>query len=119
VGFYKAVEDQVPDQKGIETLKKTIGQNEKEFKKVDSKINRLVDAYTDGKMDPEIYSKKEAELLEIWDQINSELEIQRTKLKRLPDIEKLKAGAKKVRRQLLKYYSSPERLRDMSYDEKW
>jgi hypothetical protein len=118
VGFYKAVEDQVPDQKGIETLKKTIAQNEKELKKVGSKIDRLVDAYTDDKMNAEIYSKKETELLEIRDTINSELKMQRAKLNRLPDIEKLMAGAKKMRRQLLEYYSSPERLRDMSYDEK-
>ena len=119
VGFLKAIEDKIPDKKGIEALKKTIVQNEKELKKVDSKINRLVDAYLDGKMDKEIYSIKEAELLEIKDGIVAELNKQQAKLDRLPNIEKLKAEGKKLRSKLLKYYKSPNRLNDMSYDEKW
>jgi Skp family chaperone for outer membrane proteins len=119
VGFLKAIEDQMPDKKGVEMLKKTIAQNEKELKKIDAKIYRLVDAYTDGKMNKEIYSKKEAELLEIESGIVAELNKHQAKLDRLPNIEKLKAEGKKVRSKLLKYNKSPKRLNDMSYDEKW
>jgi hypothetical protein len=118
-GFLKALEDEMPNKKGVETLKKTIAQNEKELQKIDAKIERLVDAYLDGKMGKEIYAKREAELSEIKDSVTTELERQRTKLKSLPNFQTLKAEAKKVRSQLLKYYKSPERLNDMSYVEKW
>jgi hypothetical protein len=118
-GFLKALEDLMPDKKGVEALKKTIAQNEKESQKIDAKIERLVDAFTDGKMNKEIYHKKESELLEIQDDIATELEKQQAKLERLPNIDTLKAEAKKVRSQLLKYYKSPKRIADMGYDEKW
>jgi hypothetical protein len=118
-GLLKAIEDQMPDKKGIEELKKTIAQNQKELKKLDIKINRLVDAYTNGKMNKEIYFKKESELLEIKDGIVAELNKQQTKLNQLPNIEKLKAEGKELRSKLLKHYKSPDRLNNMSYDEKW
>jgi DNA invertase Pin-like site-specific DNA recombinase len=118
-GFLKDFEDQMPDKKGVEALKKSIALNEKELKKVDSKISRAVDAYLDGKMNKEIYSKKEAELTDIKAGIDADLEKQKAKLNTLPNIEEMKSEAKKVRSQLLKYYKSPKRLNDMSYDEKW
>ena len=118
-GFLKALKEQLPDKTGIETLKKTISQNEKEFKKVDNKIYNLAKAVEDKTIKPETAQTREQELYEIRDGIVTELEKQQAKLNTLPNIEKLKSQAKKVRSQLLKYYKSPERLNDMSYDEKW
>lgn len=119
VGFLKAIEDQMPDKKGVEVLKKTIAQNEKELKRIDDKIYNLSRAIEDKNIKPEAAQKRENELYEIKDKIETELEKQRAKLDRLPNIEKLKSEAKKVRSKLLKYYKSPDRLNDMSYDEKW
>jgi hypothetical protein len=119
VGFIKALEDQVPDQNQVKRLKKIIAQNEKELKKVDSKIYNLAKAIEDKTIKPETVQKRENELYELRDDILAELEKQQAKLDRLPNLEKLKAEAKKVRSKLLKYYKSPGRLKNMSYDEKW
>ena len=47
VGFIKALKDQLPDKNQVKELKKVIAQNENENKMIDTKINRLADAYLD------------------------------------------------------------------------
>ena len=116
--FEKAIAESLPDEKMIADLKRRIEANEKRLSSVQHGLDRLVQAVISGTLTKDTISKKEKELIEAKTELEITLQLDRTQLSTLPDIEAVKSEAKKIRRQLLEYYSGAERIQEMTFEEK-
>lgn len=116
--FDKAIKDSLPDTEMIESLEKRISDNENELKSIDSKLDKLVDAVTDGTLRNATIKRKEDSLYKLMNSINEELAMDKERLRFLPDPDEVKRDARIIRLGLLDYFGSIERLQEMSFDEK-
>jgi len=116
--FEKAISESLPDEKLINSLQNKIQAGEKELKRIDKELDKLVELALSGTLGKETIRKKEKSLLEAKIITSEELEANRDKLRSLPDIQQVKQEAEKIRRQLLERFSGKGRLKKMSFDEK-
>jgi site-specific DNA recombinase len=116
--FDKAIRESLPDTEMVDSLKKSISDNENELKRIDSKLEKLVDAVMDGTLRNVTIQKKEDSLYKLMDSINEELARDKERLRFLPDPDEVKKDARIIRLGLLDYFGSMERLQAMSFDEK-
>jgi hypothetical protein len=116
--FEQAIQESMPDEKLIKYLEKQVKSGEKELKKIEKELDRLVDLALSGTLKKDTISSKEKELLQTKAKAAEELEANRTKLKSLPDIDRVRKEAEDIRRQLLEHFHSEEHLQEMSFDEK-
>lgn len=116
--FEKAIADSLPDEQYIKDLEAGIEIRKKELKKITKDLDKLVDAFLKGKLQEDTIQKKEQSLVKAKEKASTELDELESELQDLPDLEKVKKEADKIRRELLRDYSGEERLQEMSYDEK-
>lgn len=116
--FEKAIADSMPDEKMIAELELKIRNSEKELKRIQRELDKLVEIALSGTLAKETIQSKEQELLQSK-KINIEtLQNNTNQLNSLPDINSMKQEADIIRRQLLKRFHGKERLSEMSFDEK-
>jgi hypothetical protein len=116
--FEQAISDSRPDEKLIKSLGKRVKAGEKELKRIERELDKLVDAVLSGTLEKETVKNKEKSLYETKAKVTEELEENRERLRSMPDIERVKREGEQIRRQLLEHFSSEERLQEMSFDEK-
>ena len=117
-GFNKAIKDNLPDVKHIESLKKKIKNDEKELKKVDKDLYKLSESVLNGTVRKTTIQQKETELYERKSLIENELEKNRNKLHALPPLDQVRKDGESIRQTLLKKFQSKQHLKDMPFDEK-
>jgi len=116
--FEKAIANSLPDGDLIKSLQSNIKAGEKELKRIDRELDKLVDAVLSGTLEKSTIKRKEQALLQAKSKVSEELEQARGRLNSMPDLEQVKKEAETIRRQLLEQYSGKDRLEEMSFDEK-
>ncbi|MCK9229126.1 MAG: recombinase family protein [Syntrophales bacterium] len=116
--FERAIADSLPDENHIRLLEKNIKTGEKELKRIHRELDKLVDLALAGTLAKETIRAKEQALLQAKTKVAEELDGNRDQLRSLPDIEQVKREAETIRRQLLEDYSGPERLAEMTFEDK-
>jgi len=116
--FEKAIAASLPDEDLIKSLQSKVKGNERELKRIRKKLDQLVDLALSGTLAKETIKSKEQALLRAKTEVSEELEANRDRLSSLPDLKRVKQEAETIRLQLLEDYSGPERLKEMSFDEK-
>ncbi|MEX1011054.1 MAG: recombinase family protein [Balneolaceae bacterium] len=116
--FEKAISQSLPDEKLIKGLNKKIKAGEKDLKKLNRELDKLVDLAMSGTLKKETIREKEQSLLKAKTQTVEELEETRSILNDLPDPESVKQEADQIRRELLHKYSGEEHLQEMTFGEK-
>jgi site-specific DNA recombinase len=116
--FEKAIAESLPDEKQIKSLHEEIHKGEKELRRINKELEKLVEAYLSQILKKETIKSKENSLLESRDKIQSMLDENRARLRSMPDLNEMKQKTEIIRRQLMEHYGSPERLQNMSYNEK-
>ncbi|MEX0681547.1 MAG: recombinase family protein [Balneolales bacterium] len=116
--FNKAITDSLPDEQHIENLKSKIETFDKELRKINKELEKLVDLAMSGTLKKDTIRAKEQELLQSKEKVSEELEDLKNQLRAMPDIEAVKQEAEDIRRQLLDQYSGQERLQEMTFEEK-
>lgn len=108
----------MPDEELIKDLEKQLKTGEKELRRVSRELDKLVDLALSGILEKDTIRQKEQSLIQAKKNISEEVEQLREKLHSMPDLSKVKADAERIRIQLLEEYSGPERLKEMSFDDK-
>ena len=116
-GFNRAIKDNLPDVKLVESLKKKIKNDEKQLKKIDKDLYKLSEWVLSGDVKKTTIQQKEKELYEGKNLIEKELEKNRNKLNSLPELEQVKKDAEEIRKTLLKEFQSKQHLKDMPFDD--
>ncbi len=116
--FEKAIANSLPDEKLIKSLIDKIKTGEKELKRINKELDKLVNLALSGTLERETIKSKEQSLLQARVKATEELEDNKDRLSSMPDIKKVKKEADNIRRKLLLDYSGPERLEEMTFDEK-
>jgi site-specific DNA recombinase len=116
--FEQAIQDSLPDEKLIESLKNKVQAGEKELKRIERELDKLVDAVLSGTLEKATIKNKEKSLYEAKAKVTEELEENRERLRSMPDIVQVKQEGEFIRRQLLEHFSSEDHLQEMSFDEK-
>jgi hypothetical protein len=116
--FEQAIQESLPDESFINSLEKQIKAEEKELTRIEKELDKFVDAVVSGTLKKDTVKKKEKSLTETKSKVTSELQEHRAKLRSMPDVQKVKAEAEQIRRQLLEHFSSEERMQQMGFDEK-
>ncbi len=120
--FEKAISESLPDEKLLKSLEAKVKAGEKELKRIERELGKLVDAVLSGPLQSEIFKEsvrsKEKSLIEAKAKATEELEEARAKLRSMPDLERVRREAEAVRRRLLEHFSGEERLQEMTFDEK-
>jgi site-specific DNA recombinase len=118
IGYQEAIKDAFPDEKVIKNLKDRIKKNERELKKVDRKINNLLEAVSEKLLKGETIKDKETELLEIKSNILTELENDKQRLNLMPTSELVQLKGEHIRATFKGYFASKDRYEKMSFEEK-
>jgi site-specific DNA recombinase len=121
--FEKATKESLPDALCIKGLKDKISWNEKKLKKVENDLERLVENVIEGRLRKETIKPKEDKLYKEKESTEERLEILRSDLGTLPDIEEVKAKGELLRKFFLNKYSKGRSLKrfqanKMSFEEK-
>jgi hypothetical protein len=116
--FETAIAESLPDAKLIRALEDKAKQSQKELKRIDKELEKLVDLALSGTLQKSTIKAKEASLLQAKSKIAEELEEIQAKLRTMPDANKLRQDAELIRRQLLEQFSGEGRLSKMSFDDK-
>ena len=118
VGFESAIQEGLPDAKNIAVLKRDIDQKQRELKKVNGDLGKLVDMALKGVLNEEVIKGKQDELLKIKDGLVPDIEELKAKFNSLPKVGDVKIEAEMIRAELMDYFSGEGRLKDMDYDSK-
>jgi hypothetical protein len=118
VGFNKAIKNNLPDAKLVESLKKKIKNHEKRLKQNDKDLNELTLWTLKYKPKATTFKQKESELYEERNIIGKKLEKNRNRLKSLPPLGQVKKNAEEIRKTLLKKFQSKQHLKDMAFGDK-
>jgi hypothetical protein len=117
-GFQAAIKESLPDSKQIESLKEQIITDEKEIKRIEKELDKLVAEYTEGTLQKITIKKRESELLEAKSSVETNLEGNREKLNTMPSLADVQKDAEEIRKRLVKRFQSPEHLKSMTHEEK-
>jgi Skp family chaperone for outer membrane proteins len=118
LSFEKAIEESIPDKKMIDDLEGRIKTSDKELKRINRELNKLVEMALKGTLKHQTIQSKESELLEEKMKFTDALNADTDKLHSLPKPDAIKAEADIIRRMMLEKYRSKEHLQEMSYDDK-
>jgi len=118
VGFERAIQDTFPSDKEIKELKDKIAKNEKDLKRIEKEIDKLIDTVLAGVFDKAAINKRQKELLKQKEILTENIDINKSKLNNLPDPDLVRKEARVMRKLLQHYFQSEERLQAMTYDEK-
>lgn len=116
--FDNAIAESLPDEKAIRDLGAQLKANEKELMRTNKELEKLVDLALSGTLAKATIQQKEQSLIQAKTQITAEIEQLTKTLHSMPDLSGIKADAERIRFQLLQEYSDPERLSEMSFDDK-
>jgi site-specific DNA recombinase len=118
LSFEKAIAESMPDKKMVDELELKIKNSDKELKRINRELNKLVEIALHGTLKHQTIQATEAKLLEekmkFTDALNADTDL----LNSLPKHDIVKAEAEIIRRTLLKKYRSKEHIQEMTYDEK-
>jgi hypothetical protein len=117
-GFQKAVNERYAELEDVKALDKAIASADKDLKKINQSLYNLALAVEEGTLRKESLQRRETELYEQKGWIESHRKELTYKRKRADEIVQLKKDALKWRKEHYKYFKSPERFQQMSYDEK-
>jgi len=116
--FRKAVAEQAPDDTKINSIKANIKYNEKELKKIEKELDKLVKIALNEILTPETIKKTEEVLLTRKKNTTTELETDRKNLKSMPRLKDFEKQVKEIRYKLVKRFQSEEHLEKMTFDQK-
>jgi site-specific DNA recombinase len=116
--FQKAIAESMPDENMIVELELKIKDSEKELKRIQKELNKLVDLALSGTLSKDTIQAKEKELITTRDQFQDILDNSTNKLKSLPDVDSIKHEADTIRRQLLLKFGTKEHINEMSFEDK-
>lgn len=116
--YNEAIKESLPDENFIETLKKKIARGERELKRIDNDLNKLVQKVLNNELREETIKPTETALYDDRSKVNQELEENKEKLRAIPDLNKVKLEAEYIRRDLMLYFQSAEYLQEMSFADK-
>lgn len=116
--FEEAIKKELPDADYILDLENTISSRGNELKKIEKDLNKLIDAVLTGLLDKDVVKQRQNELLDRKDSLEKAIENAKDKLNSLPKLDEVKSRANYIRKELLYYFGSEERLSKMSYDDK-
>ena len=118
VGFERAIQNTFPSDKEIKELRDKITHDEKDLRKIEKEIDKLIDTVLAGVFDKAAINKRQKELLKQKEILTENIDINNSKLNNLPNPDLVKKEARVMRRMLQHYFQSEERLQAMTYDEK-
>jgi CO dehydrogenase/acetyl-CoA synthase alpha subunit len=98
------------------TLKSKVKKGEKELKRIDKELDKLIDAVLTGTLQKDTIMEKEQSLLQTGTRAAEELEETRSRLRSLPDLAQVKQEAEGIQRQPLEQFSCVDRLNEMYFD---
>jgi len=116
--FNLAIKESMPDETYIKALQDEVSGKQKALNRVKTKLDRIVDAVADGTIRKETAKNRESDLFEQKANLESELDEKQTALDTLPDIDKVKQDAYRIRLGLLDYFGSEDWVKDMTYEDK-
>lgn len=116
--FQESVKTFLPDENYIRILKDDIEALEKDLDNAQNKLDKLVDAYIDGKLKKSTIKNKEKSILEKIDNIKNQLNEKQEKLATLPNPNKAMQDAEDLRLALMDYYKSDKWQSKMSFNDK-
>ena len=116
--FENAIAESLPDEKMVTGLKNKIKVHEKNVKKIERDLDKLLDLALTGTLDKQTIRGREQKLIEQKNLLTEALQVAKRELNALPDVNHIKEDAERVRRELLERYGSKERLEEMSFEEK-
>ena len=116
--FEAAIAKSLPDEKTKAKLEAEINSDKKALRRVNEKLEKLVESVLEGTLKKETIQKKEEGLIKQKDRLWDTLDHNERRFKNLPDLESVKKEAAKIRRLLIKKYSGMEHYDEMSFKEK-
>ncbi len=116
--YRKAIQDAIPDKSFVKSLKADIDITEKELKKIDAKLDKLIDSVLEGKLRKETIKKREDAIYIQKDKLIEKLDTDKGKLASLPDIKDVEEEAEIIRLEVLSYFKFADTLEAKSFDEK-
>ena len=116
--FEAAIAESLPDEKTKAKLEAEINSDKKALRRVNEKLEKLVESVLEGTLKKETIQKKEEGLIKQKDRLWDTLDHKERRLKNMPDIESVKMEADKIRKLLLKKYSGTQRYDKMTFKEK-
>jgi site-specific DNA recombinase len=116
--FEQAISESLPDENLIKTLEAKVKAGEKELKRIDRELDKLVDLALSGTLQKDTIRTKEQSLLQAKAKATKELEENRAKQRSMPDLNRVRQEAEQIRRQLLEHFSGEGRLQAMTFDDK-
>jgi hypothetical protein len=116
--FEQAIAESLPDEKLIKSLQDKITQSEMEIKRIEKDLDKLVDLALSGTLEKARIKAKETTLLQSKAGFEDELHEAMVRLNSMPDPEKVKMDAERIRRQLLTHFNSQKHLAKMKFEDK-
>lgn len=118
VGFNEAIKETFPSKQETQKIKNKINRDEKELKRINKDLEKLIDLALSKILNVETIKQRETELQERKDTLIEAIEINKRKLEKQPTDEQIEKQAEIVRLRMLDYFKSEERYKSMTYDEK-
>jgi site-specific DNA recombinase len=116
--FEQAIADSLPDENLVKTLQDKVKTGQKELKRIEKELDKLIDLALSGALEKDTIRAREQELLRSKEKVTEELTNDKSKLDSIPKIEAVKREADDIRRELLMKYQSQEHLENMTFSEK-
>ncbi len=117
-GFQEAVKDSMPDERQIQSLEEAVKKKEKGLRKIERRLEKLVDLAVEGTLRKETIKRQEEGLYKARRQIIGEIESDKRRLASMPTIEQFEWEVRMMKSHFQAYFGSEERLKEMSYEEK-
>lgn len=118
VNFEHAIKDSLPDEEHVKKLKSTLKNDQKQLKKTQLALGRLVDAVAEGLIDNDDIREKASTLKNRKQRLEDDIIEIQTRLDDLPDIQEIKKQAHQIRKDFLEKYQSEDHLMEMTFKEK-
>lgn len=116
--YRKAIKDAIPDENHVKNLMVDIANTGKELKKIDAKLDKLIDIALEGTLQKETIKERETAIYIQKDMLIEKLDSDKEKLDSLPDIEDVEEEAEIIRLEVLSYFKFADALEAKSFDEK-
>lgn len=117
-GFNTAIKSNMPDEKEVGRLTASIKSGKTRLASIANQKNRLVAAVADGALTNNVIKEKMDALIAQEQIIMQEMATNQAQLDKLGSIAEIQADAQFIRRQYLQYFSSEERLKEMTFEER-
>ena len=116
--FEKAIDDRLPDVNKKKELENELKQTNKTIEKINGELKRQYEMEKQGKYPTEMMESERKQNMESWEKLTAEARELSDRINRMPDIELIKEKAELVRQDIALKYGGPDRIEEMTYEEK-